>query len=72
MVNETKKEEKSTFEQMAEDIRAIRKSLESLEKSGLNTEIMVLYIHKDSKIGITQIREVLKSQKKFFKEAVRD
>lgn len=66
------KEEKSTFEKMAEDIRKIRTSLESLEKSGINTEIMVLYIQNDTKLGVTKIREVLKSQKKFFNEAVRD
>ena len=66
------KEEKSTFEKMAEDIRKIRTSLESLEKSGINTEIMVLYIQNDTKLGVTKIREVLKSQKKFFNEAVKD
>lgn len=72
MVETGKKGEKSTFEMMAEDIKKIRVSLENLEKSGINDELMVLYIHKDSRVNITQVREVLKSQKKFFKEAVRD
>ncbi len=71
MVEQEKQEEKSAFEMMAEDIRKIRNSLENLEKAGINTELMVLYINRDSKVNITQVRAVLDSQKKFFKEAVR-
>jgi hypothetical protein len=71
MVENEKQEDKSAFEMMAEDIKKIRTSLENLEKSGINTELMVLYINRDSKVGITNVRAVLDSQKKFFKEAVR-
>lgn len=68
---ENEKEEKSAFEMMAEDLKSIRESMERLEKTGINMDLMVLYIQNDTKIGLTKIREVLKSQKKFFDEAVR-
>lgn len=41
------------------------------EKEKTAFEMMVLYIHRESKVNISQVRDVLKSQKKFFKEAVR-
>ena len=56
-------EEKTAFELMAEDIRRIRSSLESLEKSGISQDILVLYIQKESKVKITDIRQVLDAQK---------
>lgn len=68
---ENGKEEKSALELMAEDLKVIRESMERLEKTGINMDLMVLYIQNDTKVGLTKIREVLKSQKKFFDEAVR-
>ena len=71
MENENQQEEKTAFESMAEDIRKIRTSLEHLEQSGISEELMVLYVQRESKVKITDVRDVLKAQKKFFKEAVR-
>ena len=63
--------EKTAFEMMAEDLRIIREALVRLEKTGINSELMVLYIQKKTKLAQRDIKEVLYSQKEFLQEAFR-
>ena len=62
-------EEKTALDLMAEDLKAIREALARLEKSGLNLEIMIMYISKKSGMSQTNVRAVLDSQKSFLEEA---
>lgn len=62
-------QEKTAFEMMAEDLKTIREALVRLEKTGINSELMVLYIAKKTKINQTAIKNVLWSQKEFLREA---
>jgi len=61
--------EKTSLEQLADDLKAIRKALEHLEKIGLNKELMILYINKKARVGVTAVRAVLDAQKQFLEEA---
>jgi len=63
--------EKTAFEMMAEDLRLIREALMRLEKTGINSELMVLYIQKLTKLSQRDIKEVLAAQKQFLVEAFR-
>lgn len=63
------KQEKTAFEQMAEDLRIIREALVRLEKTGINSELMVLYIQKKTGLAQRDIKAVLYSQKDFLAEA---
>lgn len=62
-------EQKTAFEIMAEDLKIIREALVRLEKTGINSELMILYIQKKTKMSQTNIKEVLSSQKDFLREA---
>lgn len=61
--------EKTAFEMMADDLKTIREALQRLEKTGINSELMVLYISKKTKMNQTAIKNVLWSQKEFLREA---
>ena len=63
--------EKTAFEMMAEDLKIIREALVRLEKTGINSELMVLYINKKTHLSQRDIKEVLLSQKEFLSEAFR-
>lgn len=65
---EEEKEEKPLFYQLVEDISAIREGLERLEKQGISTGLMIVYISDKTKIGKTKIKEVLEAQKDFLRE----
>ena len=62
-------EEKTAFEMMAEDLKTIREALQRLEKTGINSELMTLYIQKKTKLSQTIIKNVLYSQREFLREA---
>lgn len=62
-------QEKTAFEMMAEDLKTIREALQRLEKTGINSELMTLYIQKKTKLSATAIKNVLWSQKEFLREA---
>lgn len=61
--------EKTAFEMMAEDLRIIREALQRLEKTGINSELMTLYIQKKTRLSQRAIKDVLYSQKEFLQEA---
>lgn len=61
--------EKTAFEMMAEDLKIIREALVRLEKTGINSELMVLYIQKKTKLSQNVVKNVLWSQKEFLDEA---
>lgn len=61
--------EKTAFEMMADDLKTIREALVRLEKTGINSELMVLYIQKKTRMSQKDIKEVLSSQKDFLSEA---
>lgn len=65
------KPEKTALEMMAEDLKNIRDAMERLEKSGLNIELMVLYVSKKARVAITTVRLVFEAQKSFLEEAFR-
>jgi len=69
MDNNQQKQEKTAFELMAEDLRIIREALVRLEKTGINSELMILYIQKKTHLPQRDIKEVLYSQKEFLREA---
>ena len=62
-------EEKSAFERMANDLKIIREALVRLEKTGINSELMVLYIQKKTHLSQRDIKSILDSQKEFLREA---
>lgn len=62
-------QKKTAFEIMAEDLKLIREALVRLEKTGINSELMTLYIQKKTKLSQRDIKEVLFSQKEFLREA---
>lgn len=66
---EENKPEKTAFEIMAEDLKTIREALQRLEQTGINSELMTLYIQKKTKLSQRDIKEVLYSQKEFLREA---
>jgi len=69
MGNPDQAPEKTAFEMMAEDLKIIREALVRLEKTGINSELMVLYICKKTHLGQHDVKEVLYSQKEFLQEA---
>jgi len=62
-------QEKTAFEMMADDLKTIREALVRLEKTGINSELMTLYIQKKTKLSQRAIKDVLWSQKEFLREA---
>lgn len=66
---DTIKQEKNAFEIMAEDLHTIREALIRLERTGINAELMMLYIQKQTHLSQRDIKGVLDSQKQFLKEA---
>lgn len=68
---EEKKEKKSSFEQMTEDIKQIRSALTALSKLGITKELMEIYIQNKTHLGKYKIRAVLDAQKDFLDNAIK-
>jgi len=63
--------EKTALELMADDLKNIRDAMVRLEKSGLNLELMTMYVSKKARVGITTVKLVFEAQKSFLEEAFR-
>jgi len=66
-----KKEEKTPFEQMAEDISVIKVALDKLQKLGITKELMTIYIKHKTRLPTFKIKSVLDAQKDFLDNAIK-
>jgi hypothetical protein len=55
---------------MDANLKAIREAVETLTNNGINEELLEMWIAKKTRIKVTDIRKVLKSQKEFFKNVL--
>jgi hypothetical protein len=67
-----KEEEKTSFEQMAEDIKQIRNALNRLNNLGISRELMSIYICHKTKMGRYKVDAVLDAQKEFLRNAIKE
>jgi hypothetical protein len=63
--------EESAFERMAKDIEKIRSALQSLDKLGISSELMTIYICHKTKMGRYKVNAVLDAQKEFLENAIK-
>lgn len=60
----------SRFQKMAEDVAAVKKSMDEFENNGISKQLMVLYIHDKTRLPKQKINLILDAQKEFLDEAV--
>ena len=53
--------------ELKDKLEKIQRALATLEKSGWNQEVMVIYISKKTGMGVGRIYDIMQSQKQFFK-----
>lgn len=54
------------FNVIAKEVQKLRVAFEALQKAGVDEEILIAYLHFKTKISVTQIKKLLKSEKDFF------
>lgn len=54
------------IEEMKENLRKVTRAMQLLEKIGLDEEIMMAYLYDKTKVSKTNIKSILKEQKRFF------
>ena len=59
-------EKSDPVEQLKETLRRLARSMEILEKVGIDKEMMVIYLSKKSGAGMGTVRNVLYAQEEFF------
>lgn len=69
--NEEIQEEPSALEQMVKDIQKIREALDRLEKLGVASDILEIYISHKTKLGRYKVKSVLEAQREFLREAIK-
>jgi hypothetical protein len=70
MEKDNKKKIDPIFLEMDANLKAIREAVETLTNNGINEELLEMWIAKKTRIKVTDIRKVLKSQKEFFKNVL--
>lgn len=62
----------SRIDTLNKQLKEIKKSFDSWQHSGLNEELLVIYLKDKTHLSKTKIRQLLNEQKKFFDELIKD
>jgi hypothetical protein len=60
------------FEELNSRLKKIQETFEEWKNSGINEEILIIYLADKTGIGKKDIKALLKSQEQFFKDLVKD
>jgi hypothetical protein len=60
------------FEELNSRLKKIQETFEEWKNSGMNEELLIIYLADKTGIGKKDIKALLKSQEQFFKDLVKD
>lgn len=64
--------EDTKIDKLNYQLNEVKKAFEIWQKSGLNKELLQIYIMHKTKLPKKKVRDVLMAQQKFFDELIRD
>jgi predicted DsbA family dithiol-disulfide isomerase len=60
------------FEELNSRLKKIQETFEEWKNSGINEEILIIYLADKTGLGKKDIKALLKSQEQFFKDLIKD